>query len=124
MEEIENYKVGIGTLRISQMLIRFLSSISIFAVTVFFTPNFNLSSFPILIVSAVVIILLDYIMSIVTGIHDMPLGRGLVGFTTAAIIIYATQFLVDGYYISLTSSLIAAAIYGVIDSMLQNEKYK
>ena len=120
MEEIENYKVGIGTLRISQMLIRFLSSISIFAVTVFFTPNFNLSSFPILIVSAVVIILLDYIMSIVTGIHDMPLGRGLVGFTTAAIIIYATQFLVDGYYISLTSSLIAAAIYGVIDSMLPN----
>lgn len=120
MEEIENYKIGIGTLRISQMLIRFLSSISIFAITVFFTPNFNLSSFPILIVSAVLIILLDYIMSVITGIHDMPLGRGLVGFTTAAIIIYATQFLVDGYYISLTSSLIAAAIYGVIDSMLPN----
>ena len=120
MEELENYKAGITTIRISQMLIRFLSSISIFAVTVFFTPNFNLSSFPILIVSAVVIILLDYIMSIVTGIHDMPLGRGLVGFTTAAIIIYATQFLVDGYYISIVSSLIAAAIYGVIDSMLSN----
>lgn len=120
MEDIENYKAGISTLRISQMLIRFLSSVSIFAVTVFFTPNFNLSSFPILIVSAVVMILLDYIMSIITGIHDMPLGRGLVGFTTAAIIIYATQFLVDGYYISIISSLIAAAIYGIIDSMLQN----
>ena len=120
MEELENYKAGITTIRISQMLIRFLSSISIFAVTVFFTPNFNLSSFPILIVSAVVIIILDYIMSIITGIHDMPLGRGLVGFTTAAIIIYATQFLVDGYYISIVSSLIAAAIYGVIDSMLPN----
>lgn len=120
MEELENYKTGIGTLRISQMLIRFLSSISIFAVTVFFTPNFNLSSFPILIISAVVIIILDYIMSVITGIHDMPLGRGLVGFTTAAIIIYATQFLVDGYYISIVSSLIAAAIYGVIDSMLPN----
>ncbi len=120
MEELENYKFGISTLRISQMLIRFLSSISIFAVTVFFTPNFNLSSFPILIISAVVIILLDYIMAIITGIHDMPLGRGLVGFTTAAIIIYATQFLVEGYYISILSSLIAAAIYGVIDSMLPN----
>lgn len=122
MDELENYKIGIGTLRMSQMLIRFFTSISIFAVTVFFTPNFNLSSFPILIVSSIAIILLDYIMSIITGIHDMPLGRGLVGFTTAAIIIYITQFLVDGYYISLTSSLIAAAIYGVIDSILQNKK--
>lgn len=120
MEEIENYKTGFSSLRLSQMLIRFLSSVSIFAVTVFFTPNFNLSSFPILILSAVVIIILDYLMSIITGIHDMPLGRGLVGFTTAAIIIYATQFIVDGYYISIVSSLIAAAIYGVIDSMLPN----
>lgn len=120
MEDLENYKSSIGTLRISQMLIRFLSSVSIFAVTVFFTPNFNLSSFPILIISSVAIIILDYIISIITGIHDMPLGRGLVGFTTAAIIIYSTQFIVDGYYISIISSLIAAAIYGVIDSMLPN----
>lgn len=120
MEEIENYKSGFNSLRISQMFIRFLSSLSIFAITVFFTPNFNLSSFPILIISAVAIIILDYLMSIITGIHDMPLGRGLVGFTTAAIIIYLTQFIVDGYYISITSSLIAAAIYGVIDSMLPN----
>ena len=120
MEEIENYKIGFNSLRISQMFIRFLSSLSIFAVTVFFTPNFNLSSFPILIISAVAIIILDYLMSIITGIHDMPLGRGLVGFTTAAIIIYLTQFIVDGYYISITSSLIASAIYGVIDSMLPN----
>lgn len=120
MEEIENYKTGFNSLRLSQMFIRFLSSLSIFAVTVFFTPNFNLSSFPILIISAVVIIILDYLMSIITGIHDMPLGRGLVGFTTAAIIIYLTQFIVDGYYISITSSLIASAIYGVIDSMLPN----
>ncbi len=122
MEEIENYKNGFNTFRISQMLIRLLTSISIFAVTVFFTPNFNLSSFPILIVSAIVIILLDYIMSIITGIHDIPLGRGLVGFTSAAIIIYVTQFIVDGYYISITSSIIAAAIYGIIDSMLINKK--
>ena len=120
MEEIENYKTGFNSLRLSQIFIRFLSSLSIFAVTVFFTPNFNLSSFPILIISAVAIIILDYLMSIITGIHDMPLGRGLVGFTTAAIIIYLTQFTVDGYYISITSSLIAAAIYGVIDSMLPN----
>ncbi|MDO4283449.1 MAG: phage holin family protein [Clostridia bacterium] len=116
--EISNHKMEKS--RISQMLIRFLTSISIFAVTVFFTPNFHIASFPILILSSIMIILLDYLMAIITGIHDIPLGRGLVGFTSACIIIYITQFFVSGYYISIISSLIAAAIYGIIDSMLPN----
>lgn len=108
------------TLRISQMIIRFLTSLSIFTVTVFFTPNFNISSFPILILSSITIIILDYIVAIITGIHDIPLGRGLVGFTSACIIIYITQFFVSGYYITVISSVIAAAIYGIIDSMIPN----
>lgn len=108
-------------LRIMQMLIRLVTSISIFAVTVFFTPNFEISSFPILILSSITIIILDYLMSIITGIHDIPLGRGFVGFTCAAIIIYVTQFFVSGYYISIASSLIAAAIYGIIDFLLPNK---
>ena len=121
MEEVQNLKSNVDSLRISQMIIRFITSLSIFTVTVFFTPNFVISSFPILILSAITIILFDYLVSIITGIHDIPLGRGLVGFTCAALIIYLTQFFVDGYYISITSSLIAAAIYGIIDSMLPNQ---
>ncbi len=117
----DDYENISDKLRIFQMIIRFVASVSIFSVTVFFTPNFNISSFWILILSSIVIIILDYLMSIVTGIHDIPLGRGFVGFTCAAIIIYITQFFVAGYYISVISSLIAAAIYGVIDSMLPNK---
>lgn len=109
------------SLRISQMILRLLASISIFTVTVFFTPNFTISSFPILILSSIAIITLDYMMAIITGIHDLPLGRGLVGFTSAAVIIYMTQFFVAGYYISILSSLIAAAIYGIVDGMLPNK---
>ena len=75
MEEIKSSKEGIDSLRISQMIIRFISSLSIFAVTVFFTPNFTISSFPILILSAIVIILFDYLVSIITGIHDIPLRK-------------------------------------------------
>lgn len=107
-------------LRIKQMIIRFVTSVSIFAVTVFFTPNFDISSFPILILSAFCIIIVDYLISVISGIHDIPLGRGIVGFVAAAIIIYSTQYIVDGYYISVVSSLIAAAIYGLINSMLPN----
>ncbi len=120
MDEIQTLKNNTDTLRLSQMFLRFITSVSIFAVTVFFTPNFNISSFPILVLSAITITLFDYLVSIITGIHDIPLGRGFVGFTSAAIIIYITQFFVDGYYISVISSLIAAAIYGIIDSMLPN----
>jgi len=108
-------------LRIKQMTVRFITSVSIFAVTVFFTPNFNISSFPILILSSLCIIIFDYLISIISGIHDIPLGRGIVGFVAAAIIIYMTQYFVDGYYISVISSLIAAAIYGLINSMLPNK---
>lgn len=121
MEKTLNLKNSIDTLRIKQMIARFITSLSIFAVTVFFTPNFQISSFAILVLSAITIIILDYLMSVITGIHDIPLGRGLVGFTSAAIIIYVTQFFVDGYYISIISSLIAAAIYGVIDFFLPNK---
>ena len=120
MEQVNNFKYKFESLRISQMIIRILASMSIFTITVFFTPNFNISSFPILILSSITISIFDYLMSVITGIHDMPLGRGFVGFTCAAVIIYITQFFVDGYYISITSSLIAAAIYGIIDSLLPN----
>lgn len=120
MEQIMNGK-SFNTLRIIQIIIRFITSVSIFAITVFFTPNFEISSFPILIISSIVITLLDYLMSIVTGIHDIPIGRGFVGFISAAIIIYVTQYFVDGYYISIFSSLIAAGIYGIIDTFLPNK---
>lgn len=121
MEQVNNFKYKFESLRISQMILRILASMSIFTVTVFFTPNFNISSFPILILSSITISIFDYLMSVITGIHDMPLGRGFVGFTCAAIIIYITQFFVDGYYITIASSLIAAAIYGIIDSLLPNK---
>lgn len=121
MEQVRNFKERFESLRISQMIIRLIASMSIFTITVFFTPNFNISSFPILILSSITITIFDYLMSVVTGIHDMPLGRGFVGFTCAAIIIYITQFFVDGYYITIVSSLIAAAIYGIIDSLLPNK---
>lgn len=118
---ISSMKNDINKLRLKQIIIRFFSSLSIFTITVFFTPNFNIDSFPILILSSFVVIILDYFMSIITGIHDIPMGRGLVGFTSAVIIIYITQFFVSGYQISMLSSLIAALIYGIIDYMLPND---
>ena len=108
-------------LRIKQTSIKLITMISIFTITVFFTPNFNISSFPLLIVSSLFVICLDYLMSVISGIHDMPLGRGAVGFTSSAVFIYISQFFIAGYSINLTSTFIAALIYAFISSLISNK---
>lgn len=108
--------------RITELILKYISATAILTATTFFTPNFTISSLPSLFLSSFVIIILDYMMSIITGINDSSLGRGIVGFVSAAIIIYMTQFIVPGYYISMLSSLIAAAIYGTLNSFMPNEE--
>lgn len=107
--------------RITELVLKYISATAILTATTFFTPNFTISSLPSLFLSSFVIIVLDYMMSIITGINDSSIGRGIVGFISAAIIIYMTQFIVPGYYISMLSSLIAAAIYGTLNSFMPNE---
>ena len=106
--------------RFSQNLTRLFISISIFVFTVFLTPNFNIDNIYILILSAIFIVVIDYLIATITGIHDYPIGRGIVGFFSAIVIIYATQFFISGYYISIFSSIIAAAIFSVADYILPN----
>lgn len=111
----------INILRLKQLIIRFITAIAVFGTTAFFAPNFNFESFPILILAAFTVVILDYMVATITGIHDSPFGRGIVGLVSASVIIYMTQFIVAGYYISILSSIIAALIYGVIDYFIPNE---
>ena len=109
--------------RMKQFLLKYISSTAVLSLTTIFTPNFHIESFPILLLSSLIIILLDYMIGIITDVHDTLYGRGIISFVSAAIIIYITQFIVIGYYISIPSSIIAALIYGVISSFIpDNEK--
>jgi len=117
MEKINN----INLLRIKQLSIRYITSVAILGTTAAFAPNFNFESFPALLLSAFAIVILDYLVATITGIHDSPTGRGIVGFVSATVIIYMTQFIVSGFYISILSSIIAALIYGIIDYFIPNE---
>ncbi|MGN1013102.1 MAG: phage holin family protein [Clostridia bacterium] len=108
--------------RITQNIVRFILSLAIFVFTVFLTPNFNISNIYILFISSLFVIILDYLVSTITGIHDYPIGRGIVGFFSCIVIIYATQFFISGYYISIFSSIIAALIYSAVDYMLPNKE--
>lgn len=112
---------NLNLLRIKQLAIRYISSVAVLGTTAAFAPNFNFESFPLLLLSALAIVIIDYMIATVTGIHDSPTGRGIVGFVSATVIIYMTQFIVSGYYISILSSIIAALIYGVVDYFIPNE---
>lgn len=113
---------NINSLRTKQLIIKYITSVIILGVTAIFAPNFNFESFPILLLSAFVIVILDYLVSTLTCIHDEPFGRSVVGFVSFTIIIYMTQFIVCGYYITILSSIIAAAIYGIIDYFIPNKE--
>lgn len=124
MKKNKNEKKQINNLdklRIKQFTLKYLSSTSTLAITALFTPNFNISSFPILLFSSLVIVILDYLLSLITGVNDTIYGRGIVSFISSAIIIYITQFIIIGYYISIPSSIIAALIYATVSSFVPND---
>ena len=66
-------KNSLNLTRLKQFIIRYISCISIFSLTLLFTPNFEIKSFYVFFLSSLCIIILDYIVSILTGIHDIPL---------------------------------------------------
>lgn len=121
MEEKENVIEGINKTRLKQNIIRYVAASIVLIVTAYMAPNFQMKSIPILFLISLIILIIDYMMAVITGIHDNPVARGFVGFTSALILIYMTQFFVDGYYISVVSTIIAAAIYGVVDGYLPNK---
>lgn len=109
------------SLRLKQNLVRIITCISTFVFSVYITPNFNMASLPILLIASLFVVILDYFVATITNIHDYPLGRGIIGFFSAVVIIYSAQFFISGYYITLLSSIVAALIYSVVDYTLPNK---
>ena len=105
-------------LDISQILVRLVAAAVVLGITAFFTPGFSINGIGPLIVSAVVLTALDYLVNLITGINATPFGRGITGFITAAIIIYATQFFVVGYSVTVLGAIIGAIIYGIVDYLI------
>ena len=108
------------TLRIKQNFIRIVTSISVFFFSAYITPSFNVESLPALIIASLFVVILDYLVSTITNIHDYPLGRDIIGFLSSIVIVYSTQFFIAGFYISFLSSIIVALIYSVCDYCLPN----
>ena len=110
------------SMSLSGIIVRFITSAIVLAVTAFFTPGFQIASLWTLLVAAVVLTVIDYLVNSVFGISVGPFGKGIVGFIVAAIILYATQFFVSGYSISWISAIIGALIYGIVASFIPGKQ--
>ena len=100
------------------MFSRFISSSIILAVTAFFTPGFEIASLWTLLLAAVVLAVMDYLFNMLLGVNATPFGRGIIGFVVSVVVLYATQFFVAGYTISMLSAVVGAAIYGIIAAII------
>ena len=99
----------------TQVILRFVTSAIILAITAFFTPGFSISNIWALALAAVVLTAIDYLIVRFTGLHASAFGKGIVGFILAVAVLYVTQYFVAGYTISWIASIIGALIYGVVD---------
>lgn len=115
MSEAQGNQTKTGASTAWQIIGRLIAAAVVLAITAFFTPGFTINSFWTLVVAAVVLTVIDYLVTKFTGLHASPFGKGFVGFALAAIVLYVTQFFVAGYSISWMAAIIGALIYGVVD---------
>ena len=105
-----------------QVILRFVTSAIILAITAFFTPGFAINNIWALALAAVVLTVIDYLLASFTGLHASAFGKGFVGFVLAAVVLYVTKFFVAGYSISWIAAIIGALIYGVVDYFIPDQQ--
>ncbi|MDD3853751.1 MAG: phage holin family protein [Syntrophomonadaceae bacterium] len=100
-------------------VVRFVVSAIVLMLVGYLLPGITVSGFVGALIAAAVIAILGYAVEAVLGEKVSPRSRGLVGFVTAAVIIYLAQFIVPNYLsVSLLGSLLAAFVIGLVDAFV------
>ena len=103
---------------VAGIVIRLIASAVVLAITAFLVPEFSITGIGPLVIAAIVLTVMDYLFVKLLGIEASPFGRGIVGFVSAAIILYLTQFFVPGYSITILSAIIGAIVYGIVTYLI------
>lgn len=107
---------------IGSLIKKILISAIVLAIAAFLTPGFNIDGFKSLLLAAIVIGLLNYVITRFTGIEGTPFGRGIVGFIVAVIILLITRSIVDGFNMTNFGAIIGALVIGIVDAILPGGK--
>ena len=111
---------GVNT--VWQIVGRLITAAIVLAITAFFTPGFTISNIWALAAAAIVLTVIDYLITKFTGLHASSFGKGFVGFVLSAVVLYVTQYFVAGYTISWIAAIVGAIVYGVVDYFLPGEQ--
>ncbi len=93
------------------MIVRFVVSAIVLMLVSYIVPGLRVNGFTGALVAALVIAVLGYAIEKVFGDKITRTGRGAVGFLTAAVVIYFSQFIVPGY---ITVSIIGALLASLV----------
>lgn len=96
-------------------LVRFIVSALVLMVVSWIVPAFKVGGFWSAFFLALVIAIVAWIIEGVFGKRITPFGRGIVGFITSAVIIWAAQFVVTGVSTTFIGAILAALVIGIID---------
>ena len=105
-----------------QIIGRLVTAAVVLAITAFFTPGFQINNIWALAAAAVVLTVIDYLITKFTGLHASSFGKGFVGFVLSAVVLYVTQYFVAGYTVSWMAAIVGALVYGVVDYFLPGEQ--
>lgn len=111
-----------NTSTVWQIIGRLVTAAIVLAITAFFTPGFHINNIWSLAAAAVVLTVIDYLITKFTGLHASSFGKGFVGFVLSAIVLYVTQYFVAGYTVSWMAAIVGAIVYGVVDYFLPGEQ--
>lgn len=100
-------------------IVRFITSAIVLMVVGWLLPGISVAGFTGALVGGAVIALLGYIVEAILGKNVSPRSRGIVGFITAAAVIYLAQFIVPTLLsVSIVGALLAAFVIGLIDAVV------
>lgn len=102
-------------------VIRFVVSALVLLLLGFLLPGFRIMGFVNALLAALAIAVIGYIAETVLGERISPQNRGLVGFITAAVVIYVSQFIVPSMEVSIIGALLASVAIGLIDTVIPTE---
>lgn len=96
-------------------VIRFVVAAVVLMFVGFLVPGFSVNNFWTALIAAVVIALLGWVVEAFFGDRISPYNRGIAGFLVSAVVIYLTQFVVTGFYVTILGALLASLVIGIID---------
>ena len=100
-------------------IVRFVVSAIVLLLIGMILPGITVKGFTGALIAAAVIAILGYLVELVLGDKVSPRSRDLVGFITAAVVIYLAQFIVPSYLsVTLLGSLLTALVVGIVDAFI------